>query len=222
MKETLKDVYLIIKSLQRSAVKNGGRFYWDVANSDNLANLVNRLSNPNNRERQVIRELLQREHPFTLLDAGCGVATELSSYRIGNIKVNYVGLDKSSYMIAKAKKGYPGAKFVRGEVESLPFPDDSFDVVVLRHVLEHLENYKTAVKEALRVSREIIIIDFFHRLLPFGLSWKIWDKDGYWNNWYSKTEFVRFLQSLNISYKVTTTKGNSGQTAEIYILEKRV
>ena len=221
MRRLLKDAYLVTKSLQRSAAKNGVGFYWDIADSDNLASLVNRLSNPNNRERQVIREVLHRENPHTLLDAGCGVATELVSYRIGEIKVDYVGLDKSSYMLSKARKWHQEAKFVRGEVEALPFSDDSFDAVVLRHILEHLGDYKTAVKEALRVSSKVVIIDFFHRLLPLGLGWKILDKDGYWNNWYSKTEFVRFLQSLDVPYKVITTKGNSGQTAEVYILEKR-
>lgn len=43
--------------------------------------------------------------------------------------------------------------FVCGDARSLPFEDDSFDVVTLFDVLEHIEEDDRAAEEALRVAR---------------------------------------------------------------------
>lgn len=47
----------------------------------------------------------------------------------------------------------PGVSFVHGDATRLPFPDDSFDVVTMFDLLEHVEDDHAAAAEAMRVVR---------------------------------------------------------------------
>jgi SAM-dependent methyltransferase len=44
-------------------------------------------------------------------------------------------------------------KVVQGDVLALPFPDKSFDLIIARHMLEHVEDIQGALKELSRVGR---------------------------------------------------------------------
>ena len=217
----IRDIGLLIKSLREFSIgKVNGFYYWNDADESDLSRLVRRhLSNPNDNERQVIRGILHEKDVRSVLDIGCGPATELGGYKTHGLDLDYVGLDRSSYMLRLAKARNPDARLVYGDMLQLPFADKSFDAVVLKHVLEHLHHYEGALREAFRVSRNLLIVDFFHTLLPFNLP--ILDKKGYWNNWYSRNKFETFLQSLPVNrYERMTTTGNSLQTAEIYVAIK--
>lgn len=83
-----------------------------------------------------------------ILDVGCGIGTferELSD-------LNITGLDISEEMIEEARKR-SDKQFVRGNAESLEFDDASFDAVFYVATLEFVTDYKTAVREAWRVTR---------------------------------------------------------------------
>jgi ubiquinone/menaquinone biosynthesis C-methylase UbiE len=49
-------------------------------------------------------------------------------------------------------------KFVKANVESLPFKDNFFDTVITTHTLEHTINIEKAVKEVRRVARKRLIV----------------------------------------------------------------
>ena len=78
-----------------------------------------------------------------VLEIGCGLG-----YFGETFGVNYTGLeiDKERVAFCKAK----GLNVVEGNAELLPFPDESFDVVVWVDVLHHT-NYEKVVKEIKRV-----------------------------------------------------------------------
>ena len=70
-----------------------------------------------------------------------------------------VGLDMDDDSLKKAEEGYSyfesisevGAEFIKGSAYSLPFPDNTFDLIVCSEVLEHLHEYNDAVIEINRV-----------------------------------------------------------------------
>jgi SAM-dependent methyltransferase len=64
-----------------------------------------------------------------------------------------IGLDFSSEMIAIARRRYPELEFQVGHAESLPFPDGSFDAVVMNFGMHHLGRPERAAAEAARVLR---------------------------------------------------------------------
>ncbi|MCG7844369.1 MAG: methyltransferase domain-containing protein [Methanomassiliicoccales archaeon] len=67
-----------------------------------------------------------------------------------------VGLDLTREMLSLARKasvdrGVPNAEWVRGNVDHLPFPDRSFDVVCSRRAPHHFPDLDRALKEMVRV-----------------------------------------------------------------------
>jgi len=48
--------------------------------------------------------------------------------------------------------------YQQGNKESLPFADESFDVVICSHVLDHVRNLDKAIREIKRVAKKKIII----------------------------------------------------------------
>ena len=97
-----------------------------------------------------IRELLA--HPYqTLLDVGCGTGWLLN--RLARVHpAEYHGLDVSENMLAVAEeKHIPGAVFVQGVADQLPYADDFFDVVTCIQSFHHYPDPDRAMREVLRV-----------------------------------------------------------------------
>lgn len=86
-----------------------------------------------------------------MLDLGCGEGTRLNLL-VGKKKA--IGVDISGTAIGMAKKNYPRLKFIRADLEKLPFKNGSFDLVYSAYVLEHLSNPKKVIDEALRVIKK--------------------------------------------------------------------
>ncbi len=64
-----------------------------------------------------------------------------------------VGIDFSASMVAEAGRRYPGIEFQEGDAQALPFPDGSFDTVVMNFGMLHLGRPDLALMEAHRVLR---------------------------------------------------------------------
>jgi len=66
------------------------------------------------------------------------------------------GIDMTSAMLAKAgaaadEMGVTNVKFVEGEAEQLPFPNDSFDVVISNGVIDLIPDKDAVFSELFRV-----------------------------------------------------------------------
>ena len=64
-----------------------------------------------------------------------------------------VGMDFAAAMVAQARQNYPNVHFQIGDAQRLPFPDSSFDAVVMNYGLLHLAHPEQALSEARRVLR---------------------------------------------------------------------
>jgi SAM-dependent methyltransferase len=81
-----------------------------------------------------------------LLDVGCGGAW------LGDHFERYTGVDVSAEAVAAGQeRGIEVLQIDPGQ--TLPFPDESFDGVVLKDVLEHLDDPVALVREVRRVLR---------------------------------------------------------------------
>jgi ubiquinone/menaquinone biosynthesis C-methylase UbiE len=89
----------------------------------------------------------------TVLDVGCGEGYVLDELRARGF-ANVEGVD---IVDIRRNKGYP---FRLYDGASLPFPDRSFDLVVLSFVLHHVPNERklALLEEALRVSRAKVVV----------------------------------------------------------------
>jgi SAM-dependent methyltransferase len=84
-----------------------------------------------------------------LLDVGCGsgLALRLAADRGATVS----GLDASSALLEHARRRVPGAPLLQGELEELPFADDSFDVVTGFNSFQYAARPAAALGEAARV-----------------------------------------------------------------------
>jgi len=90
-----------------------------------------------------------------LLDLGCGPATSVK-YLLNPITYNfsYTGVDISQRMLDFAKTNIPSGKFVKCNIENLPFENESFDFVIGLGVFHHLPSHEQGIKEAFRVLKK--------------------------------------------------------------------
>lgn len=98
-------------------------------------------------------------HNGSMLDVGCGEGRHIFGVMQEYPMMKCIGLDMDDDSLKKAEEGYSyfesisevGAEFIKGSAYSLPFPDNTFDLIVCSEVLEHLHEYHDAVIEINRV-----------------------------------------------------------------------
>jgi SAM-dependent methyltransferase len=83
------------------------------------------------------------------LDAGCGPGGGAKLAAAKGARVS--GLDASDAMIAYARKRLPEGDFHIGDLEALPFEDNSFDAVMACNSVQYAENPVAALAEIRRV-----------------------------------------------------------------------
>ena len=98
-----------------------------------------------------IVERLDLRKKTTLLDVGCGRGLCMDKFL--NLGLDVTGCDIYPNLGCRS-----AARYVRGNVENLPFEDRSFDVVTCFHTLEHVRRLSTALGELKRVARNQLFI----------------------------------------------------------------
>ena len=81
-----------------------------------------------------------------MLDVGCGEGRHIFGIMQNYPMMKCIGLDMDEDSLKKAEEGYAyfksisqaGTEFMKGSAYSLPFPDNTFDLIVCSEVLEHL------------------------------------------------------------------------------------
>src|SRR3954452_8056521 len=103
---------------------------------------------------RALAELTERE---TLLDlaSGGGIDVLLSARRVGRTGKAY-GLDMTDDMLALArenhrKAGVDNVEFLKGEIEHIPLPDNSVDVIISNCVINLSSDKDRVLREAYRV-----------------------------------------------------------------------
>jgi len=83
-----------------------------------------------------------------VLDLGCGEGATLYHLK-PNHKVT--GLDLFEKKIAFARLHVPSCEFVSGSAYELPFNNESFDQILIRDVIHHVDDVSLLIKECTRV-----------------------------------------------------------------------
>lgn len=93
----------------------------------------------------------------SLLDAGCGEGETLD--RLGDdLPERTVAVDIDPDAVAFTRERVPGVEVACHSIDSLPFEDDSFDLVLCLEVLEHVRDPGTALTELARVCSDRVVI----------------------------------------------------------------
>ena len=101
--------------------------------------------------------LAQLREGETVLDLGSGGGIDvlLSARRVGTTGKAY-GLDMTDEMLAlanenKSKAGVENVEFLKGEIEDIPLPDNSVDVIISNCVINLSSDKPRVLREAFRV-----------------------------------------------------------------------
>ncbi len=100
-----------------------------------------------------VRETLEQVplQPLKVLDYGCGQGKWSSLLRSVFPAAEIHGIDISSVAVEKAARKHPDCHFSAFDGELSPFADASFDLVFSFHVLEHVLDVETSVRDIARL-----------------------------------------------------------------------
>ncbi len=99
-----------------------------------------------------VAAMLAQSRVASVLDAGCGegYGCDILARASGG---RTVGLDYDEPTLTRLRRTYAKVRPVKGNLVTLPFPDDVFDVVVSMQVIEHIWERQRFVAECARVVR---------------------------------------------------------------------
>lgn len=164
-----------------TGIDNLGRHY--------LANIIKQYDNP------------------TILDVACGTCVNWEVFKLLKVPCTYIGYDRTQKLLDHATKLYGDEiQLIQGYAQELNnyFQSNSVDVVILRHILEHIPNgeYQDIIRQALKIAKKELIIVFFET--PTNDSNDTIEERGpdergcfYWWNKYSMPKFLEFVDSIN-------------------------
>ncbi|HUR46365.1 MAG TPA: bifunctional demethylmenaquinone methyltransferase/2-methoxy-6-polyprenyl-1,4-benzoquinol methylase UbiE [Candidatus Saccharimonadales bacterium] len=132
-------------------------------------------------KRRVIR-LADPQPGERALDLCCGTGDV--AFALSRRGCDVIGLDFSEPMLAVARLRITQSaapRFLQGDAQSLPFSDNSFDLVTVSYGLRNLSDWKKGLSEMVRVARpggRLLVLDFgkpdnlaWRRLYFFYLKW---------------------------------------------------
>jgi ubiquinone/menaquinone biosynthesis C-methylase UbiE len=115
-------------------------------------------------EEPIVRRLVGDVRGASVLDVACGTGRHTKWLADRGARVT--GVDRSAAMLEVAKKKLEGldAELLVGDVDALPVPASTFDVVVSALVMEHVEHVAPALAEAHRALRSggVLVLSVYH------------------------------------------------------------
>lgn len=143
---------------ERMCVSKAGR-----SSSRNLASIQTKFTDRSPLVRYANRRFMQTILSFasglelrSILDAGCGEGIVLEQVAV-TTAVAPVGVDLDPERVEVAHETHRSDQLAVADLQRLPFPDDSFDLVLLLEVLEHVGHPEVALEEIWRVTRRYLL-----------------------------------------------------------------
>ena len=169
-------------------------------------NVFDKYHTKNPVYRYLVREFLGTVRTFTrtlgrpsVLEVGCGEGHLARFLADGWGVPPIVAFDISPAVIRQAVRFAGGPRFFVGSSYGLPFPDKSFDLVIMCEVMEHLTEPEIALGEISRVARQACLVSVprepLWRVLNLlrGSYWGAWGNTPGHVQWWSKRSLLRLV-----------------------------
>jgi len=158
--------------------------------------------------------MLDQVTATTALDAGCGEGHILTPFLVRRYPEVY-GIDLDIERLRYAKRHQETLRLLQGNLQAVPFPTNTADIVLALEVLEHVGQPEKALAEIHRVTRRYAILS-----VPNEPFWRIgnmargayWGQLGntpehinHWSVWGFKRFVSRHFKVLDVATPVTWT-----------------
>lgn len=95
--------------------------------------------------------------PARVLDIGCGDGALIARLAAREPRWEFAGVEIAERAVQLARARCPQAQITIYDGSSLPFAPQAFELAVLSHVLEHVTDPVSVLREAARVSRLLVV-----------------------------------------------------------------
>jgi SAM-dependent methyltransferase len=119
------------------------------------------------RRTRILLDYLDLHDGERVLDAGCGMGFYLAA--MGSLRrLRLTGVDADADRLAWGRREQVPADLLQADLSHLPFPDATFDKVLLSEVLEHLSDDAAGLRELSRVLKPggVLAISVPHARYP--------------------------------------------------------
>jgi ubiquinone/menaquinone biosynthesis C-methylase UbiE len=117
---------------------------------------------------RLVAQTLQSTSP-KLLDCGCGAGDYVAAF-VEDYQIDAFGIEYSAQKVRQAHNRYVlKDRVLEGNLETIPFPTDHFDAVLLNEVLEHVPDESRVLGEIHRILKNsgCLIVFSPNRWFPF-------------------------------------------------------
>lgn len=140
------------------------------------------------------RQYVAKQGYKSIIDCGCGLATDYFGFKNDNYQIDYTGLDSCKYLV-QLNANY-GIHMIEAELEApLDIADNSYECVYCREVLEHLASYEITLSEFIRIANKEVLIVFFIKP-DDSEEINYWDAEDLYHNKYEKEKLETFIRSI--------------------------
>ena len=110
-----------------------------------------------NAYKLCLQELIQPLSVTSVLEVGCGEGY-IVEFAIKINRISIIGTDLDPEIVSEARRRCPSADFVVADGLSLPYRNNSFDLVLACEVLEHVGFPENFLEEVRRVSKRYCLV----------------------------------------------------------------
>lgn len=187
--------------------------WWDNNLPKRFEEFKSWIGDENAQSKVYFRNFIKMEKYLSLIDIGCGTATEYFAYLKEYPELKYLGVESSAILYNEnLKRGIP---MILASAESTKLCDNHSDVAFSRHVLEHQPDFRPILGEMIRLASKVAIHVFF--ITPGENDEHIgYDpNENLYHNRYSKKDIEDFVESNSKVLGTTWIKINDSETALI-------
>jgi ubiquinone/menaquinone biosynthesis C-methylase UbiE len=169
--------------------------------------------------RQKVAELIKETGLKNVLDIPCCNCVQYEVLKKYIPDVDYWGADLTDTMISVSKELFPElkSKLIKARIQQTWFDDDKYEIVIARHIFEHIPDWREAIEECLRIAGKYVYFVFY---IPPGREeyinlCKNASGDYYLNTYREKDVVEMFGGRQYHKYIKISDKNNASKTTDI-------
>lgn len=199
--------------------QNFEQTWWNkhLVNPEMMETYKGWLQDYNNVSKKQVRNYVESKGYRSIVDFGCGPATEFFGYKSDGYEIDYLGID-SCTEISKLNKSR-GVPFLLEDISDTSLEDESFEVVFGRHILQHQPSFHYVLDEMIRVAKKEAIHVFTPS--PGNIDIIHYDEsDNLYQNTYSKKSIEDYIPN-NLSFEWQSVPNSMENGGEIILFIRK-